>query len=89
MYLSVQCCFAYIIPAARKGWIPREQLEMPRKPFAVMGGLDAMAGIMQVFSATYLPGPLLILLVSRLLVSLLVKLLGYKPSRLVKWSDAV
>ena len=35
---------------------------MPRKPFAVMGGLDAMAGIMQVFSATYLPGPLLILL---------------------------
>jgi hypothetical protein len=58
----VPCCFAYIIPAARKGWIPKEQLEMPRKPFAVMGGLDAMAGIMQVFSATYLPGPLLILL---------------------------
>lgn len=58
----VPCCFAYIIPAARKGWIPKEQLEMPRKPFAVMGGLDAMAGIMQVFSATYLPGPLIILL---------------------------
>lgn len=35
---------------------------MPRKPFAVMGGLDAIAGIMQIFSATYLPGPLLILL---------------------------
>lgn len=58
----VPCCFAYIIPAARKGWIPKEQLEMPKKPFAVMGGLDAMAGIMQVFSATYLPGPLIILL---------------------------
>ena len=27
-----------------------------------MGGLDAIAGIMQVFAATYLPGPLLILL---------------------------
>jgi hypothetical protein len=27
-----------------------------------MGGLDAIAGIMQIFSATYLPGPLLILL---------------------------
>lgn len=31
-------------------------------PFFVMGGLDAIAGIMQVFAATYLPGPLLILL---------------------------
>ena len=59
----IPCCFVYIIPAAKKGWIPKEQLEMPRKPFAIMGGLDACAGIMQVFSATYLPGPLLILLV--------------------------
>lgn len=61
-FIYIPCCFAYIIPAARKGWIPKEQLEMPRKPFAVMGALDACAGIMQVFSATYLPGPLLILL---------------------------
>jgi hypothetical protein len=28
-----------------------------------MGGLDALAGIMQVFATTYLPGPLVILLV--------------------------
>jgi hypothetical protein len=60
MYVPV--CFAYIIPMARKGVIPKEQLELPKKPFAVMGGLDAIAGIMQVFAATYLPGPLLILL---------------------------
>jgi len=58
----VPVTFAYIIPAARSGLIPKEQLEMPYKPFAVMGGLDAMAGIMQVFAATYLPGPLIILL---------------------------
>jgi drug/metabolite transporter (DMT)-like permease len=44
------------------GKIPKDQLEMSRKPFAVMGTLDAIAGIMQIFSATYLPGPLLILL---------------------------
>jgi hypothetical protein len=61
MYVPV--CFAYIIPMARNGGIPKEQLELPYKPFAVMGGLDAIAGIMQVFSATYLPGPMIILLV--------------------------
>jgi hypothetical protein len=49
---------------ARNGGIPKEQLNLPYKPFAVMGGLDAIAGIMQVFAATYLPGPLIILLVS-------------------------
>lgn len=54
--------FLYIIPMARAGKIPKDQLEMSRKPFAVMGTLDAIAAIMQVFSATYLPGPLLILL---------------------------
>ena len=62
----VPVTFAYIIPAARSGLIPKEQLEMPYKPFAVMGGLDAIAGIMQVFAATYLPGPLIILLVHHL-----------------------
>lgn len=60
MYVPV--CFAYIIPMAKKGVIPQEQLDLPQKPFLVMGGLDAMAGIMQVFAATYLPGPLIILL---------------------------
>lgn len=49
---------------ARNGGIPKAQLDLPYKPFAVMGGLDAIAGIMQVFAATYLPGPLIILLVN-------------------------
>jgi hypothetical protein len=61
MYVPV--CFAYIIPMARNGGIPKEQLDLPYKPFAVMGGLDAIAGIMQVFAATYLPGPIIILMV--------------------------
>lgn len=62
-FVYIPVCFAYIIPMARKGLIPRDQLQMPRRPFAVMGGLDALAGIMQIFSATYLSGPLVILLV--------------------------
>lgn len=61
-FIFVPVCFAYIIPMARKGVIPKEQLDMPQKPFVVMGGLDAVAGIMQVFATTYLPGPLVILL---------------------------
>jgi hypothetical protein len=47
---------------ARAGKIGDEQLNMNKRPFLVMGGLDALAGIMQVFAATYLPGALIILL---------------------------
>lgn len=61
-FIFIPVCFAYIIPAARTGLIPKEQTEMPKRPFAIMGGLDAVAGIMQIFSATYLPGALIILL---------------------------
>lgn len=61
-FIYVPVCFSYIIPAARNGYIPKEQLELPKRDFAVMGALDAMAGIMQIFGATYLPGPLIILL---------------------------
>ena len=54
--------FAYIIPMARAGKISQEQMTMSKRPFMIMGGLDALAGIMQVFAATYLPGALIILL---------------------------
>lgn len=47
---------------ARLGYIPPEQFDVPKKTFAVMGALDALAGIMQIFGATYCPGPLIILL---------------------------
>ena len=62
-YLCVySVSFAYIIPMIKRGVIDEEQVNMSKKPFFVMGALDAVAGIMQVFAATYLDGPLLILL---------------------------
>jgi len=61
-FIFIPVCFAYIIPAARSGYIPKEQIEMPKRPFFIMGALDAVAGIMSIFAATYLPGALIILL---------------------------
>lgn len=60
--LFVVLCFAYIIPAARFGLIPREQLVASKRPFAIMAVFDTLSGTMQVFSSIYLPGPLLVLL---------------------------
>lgn len=39
-----------------------DQRSIPKRKFAVMGALDSVSGIMQVFAATYLGGSLLILL---------------------------
>lgn len=61
-FVYIPVCFAYIIPMARYGYIPQEQFDVPKKTFAIMGALDALASIMQIFGATYLPGPLIILL---------------------------
>ena len=60
VYLPV--CFCYIVPAVRYGLIPKAQTELSKRSFAIMGGLDGVSGIMQTFAATYLGGPLLILL---------------------------
>ena len=55
-----------IIPVAKFGLlnnaISPEQLALPKRPFAIMGFLDCMATLMQIFASVYLPGPLLILL---------------------------
>ena len=61
-FVYIPVCFSYIIPMAKYGYIPPEQFEVPKKSFAIMGALDALASIMQIFGATYLPGPLIILL---------------------------
>lgn len=61
-FVYIPVCFAYIIPMAHYGYIPAEQFAVPKKSFAIMGALDALAGIMQIFGSTYLPGPLIILL---------------------------
>jgi len=40
----------------KKGVITKDQQEIPKRSFAIMGILDGIASIMQIFSATYLPG---------------------------------
>lgn len=62
-FVYIPFSFAYILPMLRYGKaITPSQLEIPKGKFAVMGILDSIAGIMQVFGATYLGGSLLILL---------------------------
>ena len=65
MYVILSFC--YILPVSYFGWfhntIPKTHLtSMSKKPFMVMGCLDAIAGAMQVLSTIYLPGTLLVLL---------------------------
>ncbi|CAM9732854.1 unnamed protein product [Sphacelaria rigidula] len=62
-FMYIPFSFAYIIPMVRYGSsITPEQTRVPKKVFAVMGALDALSGIMQIFASTYLGGSLLILL---------------------------
>lgn len=65
MYVILSFC--YILPVSYFGLchnsIPRAHLtSMSKKPFMVMGFLDAIAGAMQVLATVYLPGTLLVLL---------------------------
>lgn len=60
---DIPVSFAYIIPMMRYGnAITPEQTSVPKKVFAVMGALDGLSGIMQIFASTYLGGSLIILL---------------------------
>jgi len=64
--LLITPLYAQIIPVAKYGLlnnaITPEQLALPKRPFAIMGCLDCIATMMQIFASVYLPGPLLILL---------------------------
>jgi len=55
-FVYMPLSFAYIIPVAKyglmNGSISQEQLDLPKKPFIIMGGLDSLAGVMQIFAAT-------------------------------------
>ncbi len=42
--------------------ITPEQTSVPKRVFAVMGALDGLSGVMQIFASTYLGGALIILL---------------------------
>lgn len=56
-FMHIPICFAYIIPK-----FGMEKLDLPQRPFWIMGALDCLATSMQIFSSVYLPGPLLVLL---------------------------
>ncbi|KAF4034929.1 Chloroquine-resistance transporter-like protein [Phytophthora infestans] len=79
-FIYIPISFAYILPMIKYGSaITWDQRSIPKRKFAVMGGLDSVAGILQVFAATYLGGSLIILLgqaaipISMLISSLLLK----------------
>ncbi|CEG42496.1 UAA transporter [Plasmopara halstedii] len=79
-FVYIPISFAYILPMIKYGSaITWEQQNIPKSKFAVMGGLDSIAGILQVFAATYLSGSLIILLgqaaipISMLISGLLLK----------------
>uniref|UniRef100_A0AAV1UY18 Drug/Metabolite Transporter (DMT) Superfamily n=1 Tax=Peronospora matthiolae TaxID=2874970 RepID=A0AAV1UY18_9STRA len=62
-FVYIPISFAYILPMIKYGSaITWDQRSIPKQKFAVMGGLDSIAGILQVFAATYLGGSLIILL---------------------------
>ena len=50
-FVFIPVCFAYIIPMARYNCLDKAQFEVPKKKFAVMGALDATAGVMQIFGS--------------------------------------
>lgn len=77
-YLPIS--FAYIIPMIKYGkQITPQQRKVPQKTFFVMGVLDSLASIMQVFASTYLPGTLLVLLSqSAIPISMVISLLLLK-----------
>ncbi len=65
-FLFVPLCFAYILPVGAFGLfnnaIPPHVKSMNKRPFAIMGFLDCVTGMLFTFAAVYLPGSLLILL---------------------------
>mmetsp|Transcript_34580 Transcript_34580/g.35256 ORF Transcript_34580/g.35256 Transcript_34580/m.35256 type:complete len:540 (-) Transcript_34580:267-1886(-) len=64
--IYVPLSFVYIIPAARfTNNITKEQIAIPKVKFGVMGGLDSIACIMQVFAVNYISNASIIVLVQQ------------------------
>jgi drug/metabolite transporter (DMT)-like permease len=63
----IPICFAYIFPVIWSGsnWITKEQQEIPKYKFAVMGIYDSVAGIMQTFAVNYISNASMIVLVQQ------------------------
>eukprot|EP01041_Mallomonas_annulata_P000990 gene990-1938_t len=64
--LYIPICFAYIIPVQMfTKIITKDQMEIPKMKFGVMGLLDSIAGIMQVFAVNYISNAPMIVLVQQ------------------------
>ena len=62
----IPICFAYIVPMiAYTTNISKEQQEIPKYKFAVMGAYDSLAGIMQTFAINYISNSGTIVLVQQ------------------------
>lgn len=64
--IYIPVCFAYILPTiAFTKRISKEQQEIPKYKFAVMGAYDSLAGIMQTFAVNYIANSSTIVLVQQ------------------------
>ena len=64
--IYIPICFLYIIPMISfTSVISKEQQEIPKYKFAVMGAYDSLAGIMQTFAINYITNSGLIVLVQQ------------------------
>ena len=62
----IPICFAYIVPMiAYTSTISKEQQEIPKYKFAIMGAYDSLAGIMQTFAINYISNSGTIVLVQQ------------------------
>ena len=68
VFVYIPICFLYIVPVTYYGWttlISKEQQEIPKYKFAVMGAYDSLAGIMQTFAVNYISNASTIVLVQQ------------------------
>lgn len=66
VFIYIPICYAYIIPMIRYGsQITQQQREIPYYKFAIMGGWDSLAGIMQTFAVNFISNSSTIVLVQQ------------------------
>lgn len=66
VWVYIPICYMYIFPVMLFGTsITKEQREIPKYKFAIMGGYDSLAGIMQTFAVNYISNASLIVLVQQ------------------------
>lgn len=66
VWVYIPICYLYIFPVMLFGTsITKEQREIPKYKFAIMGGYDSLAGIMQTFAVNYISNASLIVLVQQ------------------------